>query len=336
MIRRLTRVFGWYALLLIGVLLVEPAWSHEVRPAYLQITETPDGRYDVLWKQPVMGTMAVRLVPHISGGLLEREPSRLEVSPGFHIRLWRDLDAGPQGLHGRSLWIEGLERTITDVMVSIIRADGGSTHTVLRPQSPGLTLDLRKTKIAVPDYLLLGIGHVLSGIDHLCFVLGLLLLVRQRRTLLITITAFTVAHSITLAESSLNVIHVRSDLIEALVALSIVIVAVELVHFHRERQGLTARYPWLIAFGFGLLHGFAFAGALNEIGLPQDALFASLLLFNLGVEAGQLAFIAAMLLAGWLLAHVRIQSATRRLAPYAIGSLAGFWLLDRLGAALAA
>lgn len=335
--RWVTSVFGEHGVLLFLACawIAGPAWSHEVRPAYLQIAERPDHRYDVLWKQPVMGTMAVRLVPHISDDLLERKPSVVETNPGFHIRLWRNLDAGPHGLHGRILRIEGLEQTITDVLVSITLVDGESAQTILSPQDPELTLSLRAPGVTVPAYLLLGIEHILLGIDHLCFVLGLLLLVRQRNMLLVTITAFTVAHSITLAATTLGASEVRPAVIEALVALSILFVAVELVYFNRGMKGLTTRYPWLIAFVFGLLHGSAFAGALSEVGLPQDALLASLLLFNVGVEVGQLAFIAAVLLIAWALEQFpsRFQAAIRAVAPYAIGSLAGFWFLERLSTA---
>ena len=311
---------------------IEPAASHEVRPAFLQITERPTGHYDILWKQPSIGLMAVHLVPQISGGLLESAPSSDEIESSFQIRLWRDLDPGAQGLEGRTLHIEGLERTITDVLVAITLADGSSEQQILHPQDPSLTLHLHKTGIAVPAYLMLGIEHILTGIDHLSFVLGLMLLVRRRITLIKTITAFTVAHSITLAATALHVIAVRPAVIEALVALSILFVAVELVHSHRGQSGLTVRYPWLIAFTFGLLHGAAFAGALAEIGLPPHAIPLSLFLFNVGVELGQLMFIAVVLSMGWLLSRLprRLPVWSRWVPPYAIGSCAAFWFLERL------
>lgn len=315
---------------------VEPASSHEARPAFLQITERPHGHYDVLWKQPIQGVMAIHLVPHLSGGLLERDPTVIETASSFRIRLWRNLDAGDRGLEGRTLQIEGLDQTMTDTLVSIALADGNSIEQILHLQNPSLTFHLRKTGIAVPAYLTLGIGHIVTGIDHLSFVLALMLLVRRRMTLIKTITAFTVAHSITLAAAALQVMTVRPEVIEALVALSILFVAVELVHGYRAKNGLTVRYPWLIAFTFGLLHGAAFAGALAEVGLPPQAIPLSLLLFNVGVELGQLMFIAAVFSIGWALWQLprELPAWTRWVPPYVIGSLAAFWFIDRLHTAL--
>jgi len=185
----------------------------------------------------------------------------------------------------------------------------------------------------------LGAEHILTGIDHLMFVLGLLLLVGVRWRLLQAVTAFTVAHSLTLGASALGLVHAPSAMIEALVALSIVYVAGELANRFRGQEPLTARYPWLIAFIFGLLHGFAFAGALADVGLPKDAVPLSLLLFNLGVEAGQLIFVGAAILAILALRPVRARlpaAADRialRLPPYAIGAFAAFWVLERTAAA---
>jgi hypothetical protein len=313
------------------------ACGHEVRPAFLQITELSDGRYDILWKQPSQGTMAVRLIPHVSGGLLEGSPSAIETAANFQIQIWHDVDAGTAGLDGRTLEIEGLRQTITDVLVSITPTNAEAIQWSLRPQSPSLVLHLRQNGLAVPAYLTLGVEHILTGTDHLCFVLGLLLLVRNRIMLLKTITAFTLAHSITLAATALHLISVRPALIEALVALSILFVAVELVHFYRGREGLTVRLPWLIAFTFGLLHGSAFAGALAQIGLPPNAVPLSLLLFNVGVELGQILFLAVMLGIGVVLARLprALPAWTRWVPPYAIGIFAAVWFLERVHAAIA-
>jgi len=313
-----------------------PALSHEVRPALLQVTERPGHRYDILWKQPTLGVVAVHLVPQISGGLLEEAPSAIETAPNFEIHFWRDLSAGTQGLEGRRLRIDGLEQTITDVLVNVTLIHGESLQQILHPQSPSLTFHLHPSGMAVQAYFTLGIEHILTGVDHLSFVLALLLLVRQRMTLIKTITAFTVAHSMTLAATTLHIISVRPSVIEALVALSILFVAVELVHSHRGQNGLTVRYPWLIAFTFGLLHGSAFAGALVQIGLPPNALALSLLLFNLGVEVGQLLFIAGVLCIAWALTRLRRELAawTRWVPPYVIGSFSAFWFIDRLHTAL--
>jgi hydrogenase/urease accessory protein HupE len=250
--------------------------------------------------------------------------------------VWRNLDVGQGGLEGRTLHIEGLERTITDVLVSVTLVSGDSSQHILRPQDPSLTFQLRRAGVAPPTYLKLGIEHILTGVDHLAFVLGLILLVRSRKLLVGTITAFTVGHSITLAATTLNLVTVQPTMIEALVALSILFVAVELVHSYRGRYGLTVQYPWIIASSFGLLHGAAFAGALVEIGLPPDAIPLSLLLFNVGVEAGQLIFIAVVLAIGWLLMKLPRPALAwaRWIPPYAIGSCAAVWLIERTQSAV--
>jgi hydrogenase/urease accessory protein HupE len=312
------------------------AWGHEVRPAFLSVTERPDGRYDILWKQPTMGEVAVRLGPHIEGAVLDREPSDIERVADFQVSVWRDVDAGAHGLEGRTLEIEGLGETITDVLVAITPADGATTQEILHPQNPRMTLHLHRNGLAMLAYVRLGIEHILTGIDHLAFVLGLTLLVRRRMMLIKTITAFTLAHSITLAATTLHLIFVRPAVIEALVALSVLFVAVEIVYGYRGRTGLAMRYPWLIASTFGLLHGAAFAGALAEVGLPPNAIAPSLLLFNVGVELGQLVFIGLILGIGWALARLPTAPPAwmRWIAPYTIGSCAAFWCLERLQAAL--
>lgn len=324
------------------MILVAVLWSgmvaaHEVRPALLRITEQPGGRFDILWKRPAQALLTEHLVPHISGGLLEGPPTTVDASQDFEMYTWRNLDPGPGGLDGRTLEIEGLQRTITDVLVSTTRLDGASSETILRPQNPSLVLQLGTAGLAVPAYLRLGIEHILTGVDHLSFVLGLMLLVRGWPMLIKTVTAFTAAHSITLALSALHVISVRPALIEALVALSILFVAVEVVHSFRGRHGLTQRYPWLIAFVFGLLHGCAFAGALAEIGLPPNAIAASLFLFNVGVELGQLMFVGVVLGIAFSLSKLPngVPAWVRWVPPYAIGSLAAFWFIDRLHTAIA-
>lgn len=311
--------------------------AHEVRPAYLEITERGDGKADVLWKQPSVGLMAVAIRPHIAGGLIDRAPDRVENAENFEIRRWRGVDLRGQGVDGREVRIEGLERTITDVLAQVHLKNGDDEQQVLTPARPAFAISAH-AGAAVPAYLVLGIGHILTGIDHLLFVFGLLLLSSGWRQLLRTITAFTLAHSITLALTALKLISVNPALIEAMVAYSILFLAVELVRKQRGQDGITQRRPWIVAFGFGLLHGAAFAGALKEIGLPEHAIPLSLFLFNLGVEIGQLVFVALVSVLLWTLKRVAWPEATPRLAwttaSYAIGSFAMFWFLERLHAAL--
>ena len=336
-------------LALLALLLPAQAFAHEVRPAYLEITERADGKLDVLWKQPSRGLMAVALRPRLAGGALDRRPDTTASAENFEVARWQGVELKGGGLDGRVVTIDGLEHTITDTLLQIHFKSGEDVAQVLTPATPRFAINAH-AGAAVPAYLTLGIGHILSGIDHLLFVFGLLLLSFYRgargasdplvnwRQLLRTITAFTIAHSVTLAATALKLISPNPALIEAMVAYSILFLAVELVRRQQGKDGLTQRQPWLVAFGFGLLHGAAFAGALKDIGLPEHAIPLSLFLFNLGVEIGQLIFVALVMAALWLLRRVRWpQAAPRRAwsaASYGIGSFAMFWFLERLHTAL--
>jgi hydrogenase/urease accessory protein HupE len=246
------------------------------------------------------------------------------------------------GLEGRSIRIEGLERTSTDVLVRFELAGGASGTRRLTPADPSFTVAPQPGLLEVArTYLVYGVEHILLGIDHLLFVLALLLLVRGVGRIVATVTAFTLAHSITLAGATLGVVHVPVPPIEAAIALSIAFVAAEIVHGRRGRPGLTERYPWIVAFAFGLLHGFGFASALAEVGLPQASIPIALLLFNVGVEVGQLLFIACVLAIIVLSRRIARQAALPRPAwawavpPYLIGSLAALWVIERTAAFLA-
>jgi hydrogenase/urease accessory protein HupE len=308
------------------------ASAHEIRPAVLQITQRDVHRYDILWKQPVNGEVAVHLEPRLSGGALDLEPNLVTVTPAFALKVWKNISDEGQPLDGQTVRVDGLERTITDVLVNVTLSDGRSVQEFLKPQHNSVRLDL-SVRAAPPAgaYLALGVEHILTGIDHLLFVFGLLLLVGRSWALLKTITAFTIAHSITLAATAFGWLHIRSSVVEALVALSIVVLAVELVRRQRGETGVTSRYPWMIAFLFGLLHGCAFAGALAEVGLPQEHIPLALFLFNVGVEIGQLLFIAAASVVLWLLGRWIHSSPGRgRFAiPYAIGVFSSYWFIER-------
>lgn len=326
-------------LALLALLAALPAAAHEVRPAYLEIVERTDGRADVLWKQPSMGEVAIALRPRLGEGLLDRPPDELRSANSFAVARWQGLDLKGRGLDGRTVTVEGLERTITDTLAVIRFANGDTVQHILTPGAPHMTIDAH-AGAPVAAYLTLGVEHILTGIDHLLFVFGLILLSASLLGLLRTITAFTVAHSITLALTALGLMSPNPHLIEALVALSILYLAVELVRKQRGHDGVTQRYPWLIAFAFGLLHGAAFAGALKEIGLPEGSIPGALLLFNVGVELGQLAFV--LVVAGLLSALRRIPLPTvaprlgELAATYAIGTFSMFWVFERLEAAVRA
>jgi hypothetical protein len=190
----------------------------------------------------------------------------------------------------------------------------------------------------IKTYTVLGIEHILTGFDHLLYVLGMLILVGGWRRIVATMSAFTATHSLTLTAAALGWVHVPQPPVEACIALSILFVAREIVQVHRGRPGITARWPWVVSFAFGLMHGFGFAGALAEVGLPQSSIPIALLFFNVGVEIGQLMFVGAALTViavGWRAAQRLRLSQTVwlwRIAPYAIGALASFWLVERVAA----
>jgi hydrogenase/urease accessory protein HupE len=239
-------------------------------------------------------------------------------------------------LAGSRILISGLEATQTDVLVRVEGADGAVETERLTPAQPGFNVPARPSRLAVLwTYFQLGVEHILTGVDHLLFLLCLVLLVRDLRMLLATVTAFTVAHSITLAAATLGFVNVRSVPVEATIALSIVFLASELLRDPAQRSVITQYYPWLVAFSFGLLHGLGFAGALSEVGLPQGEIPLALFSFNLGVECGQLAFIATALsviyLARFALRHSPVWAP--RVAAYAIGCIASYWVFERLAAA---
>ncbi len=307
-----------------------PSWAqaHEVRPAYLEIDQTGAVSYKIVWKQPTMGDVAIHLVPHISNGWLEQAPSDQYASAGFLIRTWIIHAKRPDPLAGRRITIEGLEETITDVYVRIRLANGQRLDTIARPESPSFTIALADGyNMAMSAFLLLGIEHILTGPDHLLFVLGLILLVRDRWMLLKTVSAFTLAHSLTLAAATFGLINISTPLLNTLIALSILFVAPEVIRAQQGGTSLAIRYPWIIAFAFGLLHGMGFASGLTSLGLERSALLGALVLFNVGVEIGQLAFIALILVLrrAFRLMEIRWPRALEMAPTYAIGVLGATW-----------
>jgi len=314
--------------------------AHEVRPSLLQIEEVGEGDYDVTWKRPVVGGLALRLVPRLSSGVLNQAPTA-QSGPGFAIYNWKIRGGAP--LSGQSLKIDGLSQSVTETLVRVKTHDGKTTNWILRPASPQVKLDFSSPSgIAASGYFGLGIEHILTGFDHLLFLLALVLLVGRKWMIVKVVTAFTVAHSITLGLATLGLIRVSTTAVEVLIALSILCVAVELTTSKSEKKSLTNQFPWLVAFLFGLLHGLGFAGALAAVGLPADATMEALLLFNIGVEIGQLAFILSVI-AIWRAAEIYLKRwhqsadfAHRGFAviTYGIGGMSAYWFIDRTVAAL--
>jgi hydrogenase/urease accessory protein HupE len=330
---------GWLLVLLLLALAPDPASAHEVRPGYLQVQEVEAGIYDVLWKVPARGDYRLAIHARLPSSCTGTAQSASFVAGAF-IERWRAQC--PDGLVGQRITIEGLSATRTDVLARIAHLDGTTQATRLTPESASFEVAATPTRAEIArTYLVLGVEHILLGIDHLLFVLGLLLLVGSTRRLIVTVTAFTVAHSITLAAATLGFVHVPQAPVEAVIALSVMFVAAEILRAAQGRPGLTARLPWVVAFVFGLLHGLGFAGALREVGLPQTDIPLALLFFNVGVEVGQLAFIAAVVLFLAVLARLtskgrdlpsgawQIDRLVRKPLAYLIGCTAAFWTVDR-------
>jgi hydrogenase/urease accessory protein HupE len=335
MIRSKQRLLG-LVVACAALLATSTARSHEARPAYLETKETAPNQFTLLWRTPVLAGMRLPVALKLPGELRNlKEPTVQELADSIVERRW--VDAGPNGLAGKRIEFAGLQLTITDVLVRVETLDGRTWTTIAHPSQPWFELTGAPSKIQVAgSYLRLGIEHILGGVDHLLFILALMILVKNTRRLIATVTAFTIAHSITLAGATLGFVHVPQKPVEAAIALSIVFVACEIVHGREGRLGLTEQWPWIVAFSFGLLHGFGFASALNEVGLPQTAIPVALLFFNVGVEIGQLLFIAAILsimaLARWLSKRTAIPQPAWawRVAPYSIGGIAAFWMVQRI------
>jgi hypothetical protein len=297
--------------------------AHEVRPAYLQIKPAEGGGYEVLWKQPVVQNRRLPIDPVFPADCEMQDLAPPEVTPNALIHRWHTgCDLTTSTIH-----IEGLSVTLTDVMVKVDTRGGEHGTFILRPENP--TLNLATETPGNLGYLVIGIEHLIFGIDHVLFVVGLVLLIRAPIMLLKTVTGFTVAHSITLALSVMGWVRLDQGPVEAVIALSIVFLARELLEDEAHRSRLTRAAPWIMAFVFGLLHGLGFAGALADIGLPDDDLWIALLLFNVGIEIGQLVIIAALLAGGWLLYRLWDPRRLLQAGTWVMGSIAAFWTIDR-------
>jgi len=277
------------------------------------------------------GDARLALDVSFSGRAERATPVTSRVKDNAMVQTWRLSAIEP--LAGQEVQINGLASTMTDALVRIEFIDGGEWIERLTPGTPQATIPTRQGGWAVAaTYLRLGIEHILLGVDHLLFVLALILIAPNMRQLVMAITAFTVAHSITLAAATLGFVNVPPPPVEAAIALSIAFVACEIVRACKGNAGIAARAPWVVAFAFGLLHGFGFAGSLSEVGLPANHIPVALLFFNLGVEIGQLIFVAVALGIATLLRLVRhpLPRWAALAPPYLIGSLAMFWVIERV------
>jgi hydrogenase/urease accessory protein HupE len=313
-----------FALLLLGLGAAAPLRAHELRPAYLELRERDGERFDVRFRVPARGDARLALEAVMPERCRTVSPLVRRLESGAFTERWSVVCPG--GLAGAELRIDGLAASATDALLRVERADGGAQVARLTPAAATFTLAARPGGLDVArTYLRLGAQHIALGLDHLLFLLALLLVVEGRARLIATITAFTLAHSLTLAAATLGLLRAAQPPVEATIALSIAFLAREIARPRSPSPSLTTRAPWLVAFAFGLLHGFGFAGALREVGLPERSIPLALLFFNLGVEAGQLGFVALVL-------PLSVVRWPRALPAYAIGGLAAYWGIERVAA----
>lgn len=385
----------WLTILCLLAVII-PCHAHWASPGYLELEQTAANTYSVLWKVPTQAGRPLKLTPRLPQTCVEQTPASSYQAGNAVIQRWVTHCDG--GLIDQNIGIDGLSNSLTDVLVRVNRL-GGTTQTVrLTANASSFTVLKSPNWIDISQtYLVLGVEHILSGIDHLLFILTLLIIVSGWRRLVATITAFTLAHSLTLCAAALGFVYVPRPPVEAMIALSILFLAVEIVRHQlsphpapreeglpsgissslhnknrraigldtktdserfietdlflwsdeklgrpnylvadrnrmQKEQSLTYQWPWLIAFTFGLLHGFGFAGALSEVGLPENAIPLALLFFNIGVELGQLLFVAGFMLLSWSLGRI-LQTRLRWVvicAAYSIGVVAAYWTIERV------
>ncbi len=329
MIRLRWHLISVTACVLLSVLF---ASAHEARPAYLEVKETAPGQYAVLWRTPVLAGMRLPVALSLPDGVKNlTEPNVQELADSVVER--RSIDAGVNGMAGKRIEFPGLQITIADVLVRVEMLDGRRWTTIVHPSQPWVDIAASQSWLGVAGtYIMQGIRHILFGADHMLFVLGLLLIVKDRWMLLKTVTAFTVAHSITLAIATLGYAEVPIVPLNAAIALSILFLGPEIVRSWRGQTSFTIRHPWVVAFAFGLLHGFGFASALTSAGLPHHELPLALVSFNVGVELGQLGFIALILALerSFQILEIRWPQWVEALPGYTVGSLGAFWTVQRI------
>ena len=304
--------------------------AHEIRPAYLQIIQVSETSYEVFWKVPSMGDAVPRIQPVFPKSFVIetlKNPNQIPGSVIYYYSLSSD-----ESLRGKELYIKGLNKTLIDVLVTITYLNDEKATFMLQADKDSQIIPGQTSSYdVVKTYTVLGIEHILLGIDHLLFVLALILITRGKWKIIKTITAFTLAHSITLSLAALGYVSFPGAPVEAVIALSIVFLAMEILKNLKGEATLTSRKPWIVAFTFGLLHGFGFAGALSEIGLPQQDIPLALAFFNVGVEIGQIIFVIVVLLLLKILNLKKKWPAyVKKIPAYAIGSIAAFWMIQRI------
>ena len=305
--------------------------AHKLQPAYLEINQQRADRFSILWKRPLVGGSPMDIQPRLPSDFRNVTKPVVQLLPTGAVERWV-VSSNAEGLAGKEVRIIGLPSTQTDVLVRIYYHQGDEETHLLRPTSPAAFIGGVPSKTErIVAYLQLGIQHILMGIDHLLFVLGLLLIVKNRWMLLKTITSFTLAHSITLCVATLGYASVPIVPLNAVIALSILFLGPEIVRSWRGETSLTIRHPWIVAFAFGLLHGFGFATGLTNMGLREAEIPLALLLFNLGVEIGQIFFVMVVVLLerSFRILEIHWPRWVQVVPGYAVGSLGAFWTIER-------
>ena len=310
---------------------VHRASAHEVRPGLLELRETKPGVYSLFWKKPAGGESEIQIAPLVPPGCELSTADQQSPTPGAFVM--RGVLRCEGGIQGKTLAVAGLESTVTDVIVRVEMLDGRRWTAIIHPSQPWVQIAASQTRMAViGSFIVEGVRHILFGADHMLFVLGLLLIVKDRWMLLKTITAFTVAHSITLGIATLGYASAPVVPLNAAIALSILFLGPEIVRSWRGETSFTICHPWVVAFAFGLLHGFGFASALTSAGLPRSDLPLALLSFNVGVEIGQVSFVALVLLLerSFRILEIRWPRWAEALPGYTVGSLGAYWTVQRV------
>lgn len=311
------------------------AGAHALAPSLLELRETTASSVLVRWKQPAIRVTGSNLIPILPSDCHDRGQHRPRSEDIGIVETW-EIECSV-GMVGQTIRVEGIAESRASVLLRLVLADGRSVRHVLSADAPNFVVPEREGILAVlGSYASLGVEHILTGFDHLLFVFGLVLLGGGRR-LVWTVTAFTAGHSVTLALAVLGLVHVPQQPIEAGIALSIYVLAVQLAQRQSSGPAFMTRFPWLMAGFFGLLHGLGFAGALAEVGLPDGEIPLALFSFNVGIEFGQLLFVAVVLSVwmGLRFLPLRWPTPVRYVPVYAMGSLAVFWFLERVTQGLA-
>jgi len=321
-----------FSTILLLLLFTNNALADEIRMAYLEVKENQQNSFSIIFKIPMKNNRKLRLNTNFPSTCQKITQIKSQLANNAYLNTW-DITC-KDGLIGKEISVDGLKMANTDLLLQLKLLNGETQTILLSPNKESYTIEKEASSAQVAStYIFLGIEHILEGFDHLLFVFALLLLAKNMRQLIWTITAFTLAHSITLAGVTFGYLSLPQQPVEAIIALSIIFLAMEVMHQRGGKEGIASRFPWIVSFTFGLLHGFGFAGALGEIGLPQHSVPLALLFFNVGVEIGQLMFVSVVILVGLMLKKLNqphLLDKARILTVYGIGSLASFWFIERV------